>query len=462
MNKILFFISFHLIFFTAFSQPSVNDLDLLSAAYNGNESGVIQALLHKANIEAETEKGVTALLYASQRGFTDIVKILIFNGADVHHAAKDGTTPLLAAAMFNHLDIVTYLYEKGAKPEAANQWGITALHYAAAYGYDSLAAFLLRIGFNTELKDNEGNTALMIASYTGNDSIVVRLLSAGAMPDNPDTLGFTALLSAIQNKYNSVASFLLEKNANVNAVGKNGANSVLLAVLNNNVEILPILHHHQAGLIPAEQSENPYLTALRQGNYQMIKALNKAGYRNPDNWMFTDYIFSMSLIFNQDHLMLGLHGGIKEAFHHLEVYAGFEQRLFRQRIIMEESPGLSYQYWESRSFAGLGLLKDIALNGWHEQATLVSIRSGLYYTFGNLRGTYKKAKDGFTLQAGAGFRLPVAASTTFDCFADYFFFCPADLFPLHFTFGFTSFYPLKKFKGKADIENYNKTIRWLY
>ena len=52
--------------------------------------------------------------WAAWKGHTDIVKLLIENGADVNEKNALGWTPLGSAAYFGYTDVVKLLIEKGA------------------------------------------------------------------------------------------------------------------------------------------------------------------------------------------------------------------------------------------------------------------------------------------------------------------------------------------------------------
>jgi ankyrin repeat protein len=58
---------------------------------------------------AELGNGNTALMYAANSGFADLVETLLASGADVEASAKDGWTALEAAEMVGETAIVERL-----------------------------------------------------------------------------------------------------------------------------------------------------------------------------------------------------------------------------------------------------------------------------------------------------------------------------------------------------------------
>ena len=57
---------------------------------------------------------MTALHFASDRGFLDIARFLVANGAEVNAATADGLTALDFATLCDHDDVAAYLRSVGA------------------------------------------------------------------------------------------------------------------------------------------------------------------------------------------------------------------------------------------------------------------------------------------------------------------------------------------------------------
>ncbi|KAH7114772.1 ankyrin repeat protein, partial [Dactylonectria estremocensis] len=93
--------------------------------------------------------GRTALHIAAGDGYSDIVRILVENGADVD-AKVHGWTPMLLAAKAWRFRIPDYLIERGANVNAADYHGRRALHWAVHHGGVTLARLLLQRGAEIE------------------------------------------------------------------------------------------------------------------------------------------------------------------------------------------------------------------------------------------------------------------------------------------------------------------------
>ncbi|OPY76034.1 MAG: Ankyrin repeat protein [Syntrophorhabdus sp. PtaU1.Bin058] len=118
---------------------------------------MVKLLLDKgADVNAKwATEGITALIFASQEGHTDVVKLLLDKGADVNAKwATEGMTALMMASWEGHKDVVKLLLDKGADVNAKT---IT-----------------------------EGMTALMMASWEGHKDVVKLLHDKGAQMTVPE------------------------------------------------------------------------------------------------------------------------------------------------------------------------------------------------------------------------------------------------------------------------------------
>merc|ERR1712078_113458 len=97
-------------------QPTPETLDFAQQVVAGERTFDINSSMDGsgAEVNAKSEYGATPLHWASQEGYTDIVKLLIEKGADVNAKDEEGKTPLNWASEGGHTDIVKLLVEKGA------------------------------------------------------------------------------------------------------------------------------------------------------------------------------------------------------------------------------------------------------------------------------------------------------------------------------------------------------------
>ena len=145
-----------------------DDWALIRASYRGH-SGVVKLLLaHDADVHAKDDE---ALRCASYHGQLVIVKLLLAHGADVH--AKDDDA-LRWASKKGHLEVVRLLLDHGADVHAKDD---EALRWASMNGHLEVVKLLLDHGADVHAGDDE---ALMYAIKEGHLGIARLLVDHGA------------------------------------------------------------------------------------------------------------------------------------------------------------------------------------------------------------------------------------------------------------------------------------------
>lgn len=127
--------------------------------------------------EAVAPDGFTPLGLASFFGHTDIVALLLDQGADPNHASHNvqEVAPLHSAAAGRHLEIARMLINRGADVLARQAGEFTPLHSAAQNGQIELVELLLEHGADTQATSARGQTPLDLAHDKGHTAVVERL-----------------------------------------------------------------------------------------------------------------------------------------------------------------------------------------------------------------------------------------------------------------------------------------------
>jgi uncharacterized protein len=173
--------------------PDVKDDEdpALVLATRQNLVPVIKALLEAgAAVDAPCDRGQTALLVTSYRGFPEAAVLLLAHGANPNIPYEEDW-PLGLAVNYGYTEIVKAMLDKGALLNVQDSYGKTPLHRAAFGGHDDIVEALLQKGADVDITDNDGRTPLMWAalrqrrsSLHGPDRRLIRiakmLLDAGA------------------------------------------------------------------------------------------------------------------------------------------------------------------------------------------------------------------------------------------------------------------------------------------
>ena len=162
-----------------------------------NDTGALKTLLDDG-IDPDEEGVATPLYFASDRGFLEVVSLLVSAGADVNRLSKWGS-PLQIAARKGHEEIVALLLKNGADPSLpGGEHRRTALHEAAWHGSPTIAKLLLDKGANANALTQEVGPAppLHFAVLRKNHEVAELLREYGAGPTDVDPISGADLASA--------------------------------------------------------------------------------------------------------------------------------------------------------------------------------------------------------------------------------------------------------------------------
>ena len=112
-------------------QARNGDTALMIAAFKANMPAV-QALLAKG--AAVNKSGWSALHYAAASGDSEIVKVLVKQGADLDARSPNNTTPMMMAARGGFIYSVKVLSDAGADASLKNDIGMSAIDFARENG----------------------------------------------------------------------------------------------------------------------------------------------------------------------------------------------------------------------------------------------------------------------------------------------------------------------------------------
>ena len=162
--------------------------------------------------------------------------------SDVDDVDATGSTALSWAVRYHDHDSVQELLLCGSNPCHKDSYGQNPLHIATRTGDVALVNLLLAARPDVNSKDRNGRIALHLASQQREGVRLIDLLVAhGASLESQDDHGWRPLHYSVYSNRPANMHLLLEKGANINAISKYGATSLMLGVLYKSHEAVRVL-----------------------------------------------------------------------------------------------------------------------------------------------------------------------------------------------------------------------------
>jgi ankyrin repeat protein len=234
------------------------------------------AIAHSQDVHSRAFGESTALHGASDRGHTEVVRILLELGADPTAQDKYGWTPLHSASQMGNVEAIWMLLERGADPEVQDKYGWTPLHIASHLGNVEAIRVLLEQGADPTAQDDDGWTPLHTASYMGNVEAIRVLLERGADLEAQDKHDNTPLLTASSMGDVEAIRVLLELGADPTAQDKSGQTPLHIASWMGNVEAIRVLL--ERGADPTAQDKDgqtPSQNASARGHRHIVQFVSQ-------------------------------------------------------------------------------------------------------------------------------------------------------------------------------------------
>jgi serine/threonine-protein phosphatase 6 regulatory ankyrin repeat subunit B len=289
-----------------------NQTQQLRSAIESRDLRMINSLIEiKPDINALTEDGSSLLIIASQKGYLEIVKLLLnkkanvnfaistnlftalhlatlnghnnvveellANGADVKAKTINNFTALHLASQYGHLEIVrTLIKADPASLDQTTDLGVTSLNFAAKNGFLEIVRELISEGADVNIKTNSNNTALHSASAEGHLEVVKAILNAKPEDINSINLnGCTALhLSANYGHQNVVRELINLGKADVNTKVNDNFNALHLASKYGHLEVVIELINKGADIRSSSQDGfNALQYATQNGHLDIVKTI---------------------------------------------------------------------------------------------------------------------------------------------------------------------------------------------
>lgn len=274
--------------------------DLVNSCASADESGGascegIEFLLQRRSsyAQASSLSGRRVIIAAARKGRIDVMKLLLYYGANAKTSDYTGNS-LLTIAMDqpNSLEMARLILKHGGDPNSSSTTGDSALSGAVSRRNVPLAKLLLEAGAKATAKDYTGQPIIINAvkdvkiSDEEKTQMVRLLLEHGASPKvkdlswdtsvlhhamdraNPEVIdllllhgadasgkrkGEPLIVNAIQAGRMDLVQSFLRHGANPNVVDSKGASPILIALIQRNLELVRLLRQYNADVDAAAQ-----------------------------------------------------------------------------------------------------------------------------------------------------------------------------------------------------------------
>lgn len=125
-------------------------------------------------INSVNENNHSPLILACYRGNIEVAKFLIVKVRDINYSSDMGTA-LMSATYKNQTELVKALLENKANPNITDLNGTTALLLAVQFKNLELVKILLDYKADKNIKDKRGKTAFEYAVFSGKEELITLL-----------------------------------------------------------------------------------------------------------------------------------------------------------------------------------------------------------------------------------------------------------------------------------------------
>ena len=266
---------------------------LFRSAARKNEMGVLAMLKGGISPNIVNEKGNTPLIISASLGDLPSLQDLLAYRADVNAANNEGNTALIYAARYNHPQAIKMLLlpqtmQTPLDVNAQNKAGETALYWGAAKGNVEVVKRLLAAGADPTIAARNGLVPYAVAKQNGRKEVldwlnkdIREVENAVIAQDNAQLLeeqkgkkeeNTEDIFSAsAQGDKEKVEEFLLQDRALLSARNKQGLTPLLVAVANNQVQLVDYLLAQGAPVFETSPRGNALHIAVANNRQDMLE-----------------------------------------------------------------------------------------------------------------------------------------------------------------------------------------------
>jgi ankyrin repeat protein len=255
--------------------------DTIHDAIKDGDFARVQALVdsNREVVDKQDESGKSPLHLAIERGFSDIARYLIEQGADVNVPDSSHESPLHHCASRGNLEIGRLLLERGSTSindssvskydGFVGNW--TPLHLACLRSHPAMTRLLLDYGADIEVRDGVQRTPLILSVESRDMQVVRVLVESGADVNAQAIRGYTPLLWAARNGFREMVDYLIDLGATIESdklraafdmAVSNGMDKLLELVLQRGFNIAELAQRDSALICYAAAGGSPGIVGM--------------------------------------------------------------------------------------------------------------------------------------------------------------------------------------------------------
>ncbi|XP_037115828.1 ankyrin repeat and death domain-containing protein 1B isoform X1 [Syngnathus acus] len=247
-----------------------------------NKEAVELLLRRRVQVDQRDKFGVAPIHLAAWFGSLDILKSLVWAGAEQNVENEEGLNILHCAAINNHIDIVEYIINDLQMKELDkdDHSGHRAFAMAAEHGCMQMLEMLMEPYYNmATMKPNKGgDTPLHLAARNGHLDAVHLLLLSFDVRDEVNMDNETALYQAAANAQEQCVLALLEAGCNPNIQTKRKCSALHPVSEQGDASLVRLLLQYKAHTdFQNEDLEVPLHLAVKNSHIPVIHYLLEAG-----------------------------------------------------------------------------------------------------------------------------------------------------------------------------------------
>ncbi|XP_062582487.1 uncharacterized protein LOC134244239 isoform X2 [Saccostrea cucullata] len=235
------------------------------------------------------EEGWSALWWACYGGYLTSVSYLLDKGADIHNTNKAGKTPLWAAIQSKNYEVVALLMKKGLNVNEQDKNGRTPIWWASNVGQHEILYLFQGLKGDVNIYDNNDISPLYTACYRNNIKTAEVLIKHGAKINANHPSQPSPLIGACCMKDIELVSLLIGSGADVNSIFEGICSPLSIATWSSFESGMTILLENGAKI---NMKLNKGQTVLIQCIWNIDNFAKKLRYRLHDIKAFDDLCFN--------------------------------------------------------------------------------------------------------------------------------------------------------------------------